>query len=153
MLNIKYVLLGNYFSFLFASVFLISCKTENTFPKTIISLASFKKASLDTVKGWTLLAVLKTYPAQIDCNANEKYANLYICKKWSNGDTVYVFENCQKVSRYALTDTTSHYPIVIDTTNLIMQYPSTVTIFAPTDFKLPNDAKYFFAHVAFLTEY
>src|ERR1700704_2154186 len=88
-------------------VLITNCTSKKTFPQTTVSLSSLKSATLDTGKAFTLLSILKTYPAKMDCDAKEKYTNLYVCKKWSNGDTIYVFEDCAKVSQYALTDTSS----------------------------------------------
>jgi hypothetical protein len=111
-----------------------------------------KKASLDTGKTQTLLEILNTYPAQMDCTTNEKYSNLYLCRKFSNGDTVYVFEECEKVDRLAL-DTISHFAAVIDKANVSVQYSDHATVFVPTNFAMPGNAKYIFAHLGYQTEY
>jgi hypothetical protein len=122
--------------------------------KTTISLTSLKRATLDTSSSaQTLLKIIRTYPAIMDCDEKEKYANLYVCTKWSTGDTTYVFENCREVDKYAL-DTSRGYPIVIDESNLNIQYPTNVTVFIPDNFKIPTDSKYFFSDaVGYLTEY
>jgi hypothetical protein len=140
------------YAILLITIFSVGCKNINTGIKTTISVASFKKATLDTGKILTLLQILHTYPAQMDCNTNEKYANLYVCKKFTNGDTVYVFEECKKVARFAL-DTSFHYAAVIDKDNMVIHSPDEVTVFVPANFRIPINAKYFFAKLDYLTEY
>jgi len=139
-------------SFFIGIVALESCSNRTTVSKTTVSFASLERETLDTEKTLTLLKILKVYPALLECNKEEKYANLYICKKWSTEDTTYVFENCQKVDKLAL-DTSFNYPIAIDRTNLTIQYPTNVTVFVPNDFNIPAASKYFFGQVSYLTEY
>jgi len=130
----------------------ISCTNKSAISKTTISVTSLKRQTLDTNKSLTLLKIVKTYPALTNCDKTEKYTNLYICTKWSTGDTTYVFETCQPVDKFAL-DTSFGYPIAINAKDLTIQYPDNVTVFVPVNFKIPTDSKYLFAHVGYLTEY
>ena len=130
----------------------MNCKSSNKDLKTTISVTSLKRATLDSSSPLTLFQILNTYPANIKCKVNERYANLYICRKFSNGDTVYVFEECTKVDPLAF-DTIHHYAAVIDKNKVVMQCPNKFIVFVPANFKIPDDAKYIDAKLDYQTEY
>jgi hypothetical protein len=130
---------------------LICCKNTSMVSKTTISLISFKKATLDTGGTFTQLKILKIYPAKMECDSSEKYANLYICKEFFNGDTIYVFEECKTVPKFAL-DTGAHHIPIIDTDDVLKEYPNKAIIFVPIDFKMPNNAKFLFAKLSDISE-
>ena len=132
--------------------FIASCTSGGIFPKKIFSVGGYQKASLDANKVLTRLKVLKIYPAQLKCNQNEEYANLYICKKISDGDTVYVFDQCEEVAEFAL-DTNANHTVVINKNDTSVRSPAKVAIFVPVDFKMPKNAKYLFAKLSELSEY
>jgi hypothetical protein len=98
----------------------------------------------------TFLTILQTYPTQHKCQVKEEYANLYICKKL-NGDSIYVFEKCEKVSDLAFSP--EHYMGMIEKKYLPDQSSKKVTVFVPKDFILTVNAKYIFAKMKYLTEY
>jgi ribosomal protein S17 len=133
----------------FVAIFILSCNNKSSMVKTPILLANLKNASLDTT--WTLLNIKKIYPTQKECNTAEKYANLYICTKVSNGDTVYVFEECREVSKLAFD--TIHNTAVVDKDNMTVPNLNKVTVFVPIDFRVSSNIKYFFAKLDYLTEY
>jgi hypothetical protein len=126
---------------------------KSTTIKISIPVASLKKATLDTGKSLTLLQLLRTYPTQMDCKDGKRYANLYIGVKFTDGDTVCVFEECTKVSPFAL-DTRFHYAGVLEKSNTIDEWPDVFTVFVPSNFKFPKNSKCFFTtKLAYLTEY
>ena len=122
--------------------------------KTTISLIGFQKAQLDTFNndGGTLLDIIEKYPSQKASNSKEKYANVYICCKSSNKDTVYVFEECHKVNLLMRNDTISCLGIV-DKHNMTDLKSKKVMIFVPINFKVNNKIKYFSAKLKILSEY
>jgi hypothetical protein len=131
--------------------FVVGCNNKNTIAKTTILLAPFSRATLDTSGTDTQLKILKVYPAKMECNATEKYANLYICKKLITGDTIYVFEECEKIPDFALDTSADHIPI-IDKDDVPKLFPNTVIIFVPTTFEMPHNAKYLFAKLSNIRE-
>jgi hypothetical protein len=135
---------------IFVPVFILSCKSKDLTIKTTVSLKYLLKAQPDSFSNnnETLLNIIKVYPAQNECNATEKYANLYICSKVSSGDTVYVFEECREVGKQAI-DTIHYYPF-IDKENMTIPSSDKVTVFVPTDFKINTKLRYFSAKISFL---
>lgn len=127
------------------------CKDTNVVSKTTISLTSFKRATLDTIGTFTQLKILMVYPAKMECNPSEKYANLYIGKELINGDTIYVFEECKSVPKFAL-DTGAHHIPVIDKNDVPKEYPNKTIIFVPINFRMPDHAKYLFAKLSDISE-
>src|SRR5207248_1028103 len=105
--------------------FSTNCKNKNAFPKRVILVKYFKKATLDAGKVLTRIQVLKAYPIEMKCSVNEKYANLYICKKLTNGDTIYVFEECEEPAKFAL-DTNVDHVVVINKRDTPMHYPDKI---------------------------
>jgi hypothetical protein len=144
-INYKLTILGLLFT-----VSVLSCKNKNLMHETTISLVSLLKAQPDTFSNGTLVNIIKIYPAQKECKQNEKYANLYICSKVSNGDTVFIFEECRKVNEIAF-DTINSYPVVKKSN--IINSPDKIAIFVPTDFKIRRNVKYFYAKMEFYSEY
>lgn len=71
--------------------FLIGCNRRTKTIQMSLPAAHLTKATLDTGKTLTLLQILDSYPAKQNCTDSLKYSNLYVCKKYSTGDTVYVF--------------------------------------------------------------
>lgn len=133
-------------------ILVVGCNSKSLPVKTIISVKSLGRATLDQDRGYTLLQLLNVYPAQMDCTGSKRYANLYICKRFVNGDTVCVFEECNKVQSFAL-DTSYNYAAVIDKENIIDKWPDQFTFFVPGSFRMPKEAKCFFARLRYLTEY
>ncbi len=133
-------------------VFIISCNMKKKAIKTSILLASFKKATIDTSRAFTELKILQVYPAKVICSTSEKYANLYICIKRINGDTLYVFEQCEEVASFALTGNHNHNP-VIEKQDVLVESPDKAVIFIPADFKMSTNIKYVFAKLSDFTEF
>jgi hypothetical protein len=136
---------------LLITTFVVSCNRKKTISETTILLARFNRATLDTVGTFTQLKILKIYPAKMECSASEKYANLYICKQLINGDTIFVFEECEKVPEFALDTSAGHIP-VIDKNDVPIEFPNKVIIFVPATFEMPNNAKYLFAKLSNIRE-
>lgn len=134
------------------TILLIGCKNSSGVSQTLISIASFNKATLDTGRMFTHLKILRIYPSLVECNVKEKYANLYICKKLMNSDTIYLFEECKMVPNFAY-DTSDSHVVIVDKDDVQVHCPSTVTVFVPVDFKMRSDAKYLFAKISDLTEF
>jgi hypothetical protein len=127
------------------------CTDEHHVSNTTVILAPYKKVNLDPSIGFIQLKILKIYPAQLDCTAGERYANLYICKRLLNADTIYIFEECEKVPQFAFDSSANHIPI-IDPNAILVHYPEKVNIFVPANFKIPNNAKYLFAKLSDISE-
>jgi len=136
---------------LLITIFLIGCNKKNAVSKTIISVTAYKRAKLDSSGTFTQLKIIKIYPAQVDCNTSLHYANLYICRELFNGDTIYVFEECEKVPKFALDTNADHIPVV-DKNDVQFLSPKKVMIFVPANFTMPSNAKYLFAKLSDISE-
>jgi hypothetical protein len=136
------------------TVLSISCRKEQPMIKTTISLIGLQKAQLDTFNrdGGTTLDIIEKFPSQKESNSIEKYANVYICCKSSNQDTVYVFEECHKVNLQMYSDTISCMGIV-DKYNLSDFKSDKIITFMPINFKINHGIKYFSAKFKILSEY
>lgn len=132
-------------------VIMQGCKSKIALAATTIKVMP---ENVSRIKADSLiyLELLKVYPAQKDCYGSEKFANLYLCKKIDDNDSVYVMEECVKVSPLAF-DTIHNYEGVISGKYSIKNIPSVVTVFIPDNFKLSNKTKIFFARMGYLTEY
>jgi len=137
---------------LFSTLLFIACASANKNAKIIISLGTFKEVALDSNVEWTYLKMIKIYPSKLNCSVNERYANLYICERLKNKDTIYVFEECEKIASFVLDTKPDHMPI-IDKNDVVYQHSNKVTVFVKPDFKMPVNAKYLFARISNLTEY
>jgi hypothetical protein len=104
-------------------LFLMGCSRRSNAIQILVPTSHLTEASLDTGKALTLLKILATYPAKQNCTDSAKYSNLYICKQFTTGDTVYVFEECAEVQKYAL-DTSYHYAAVVSKTNIRNRWPN-----------------------------
>jgi hypothetical protein len=135
-----------------AGVAPVGCKETSRLAATTVSTRSLTRAALDTGKVLTLLRILEVYPALKSCDATSRYANLYVCRKFTDGDTVYVFEECREVNKLAL-DTVAHYAGVVTRENLKDKWPDSLTIFVPAGFRMGSNVKCFLANLDFQTEY
>jgi len=145
----SYILSILFVTILFVAISVLSCSNKDTNVETIILLSNLNEAQLDS--SWTLLNIIKIYPKQKECNKSKKYANLYICSKVSNGDTVYVFEECEKVSHLAFD--TIHNTVVVNKDNVRVPSSDKITVFVPINFKIKSNIRYFSAKLGFLNEY
>ncbi|EHQ28200.1 hypothetical protein Mucpa_4109 [Mucilaginibacter paludis DSM 18603] len=109
----------------------------------IINISMLKRPSYDTSREYTGVQILKTYPAQIDCNVNSKYFDLYVCKQRTNLDTIYIFNECAQVSDFAL-DTTINIEVVFYRNDTLKSHPDKVTVFVPKTLQISKNAKYAF---------
>lgn len=128
------------------------CRETSRAAAMTVSTQSLARAALDTSKALTLLQIVNVYPAQKSCDATSRYANLYVCRKFTGGDTVYVFEECREVNKLAL-DTAAHYAGVVTRENLKVKWPDRLTIFVPAGFRMGSSVKCFLANLDFQTEY
>lgn len=136
------------------TILTLSCRKEQPMIKTSISLVGLQKAQLDTFNsdGGTILDIIEKFPSQKESNSIEKYANVYICCKSSNKDTVYVFEECHKVNLQMHDDTISCMGIV-DKYNMTNFKSDKIMVFVPLNFKVNYGVRYFSAKFKVLSEY
>ncbi|KIO74846.1 hypothetical protein TH53_24110 [Pedobacter lusitanus] len=121
----------------------ISC-ADSTKVATVnkkIQLSKFSKAVF-TEKTYTDIRILETYPNEEPCKAGKLNANLYVCLRINSGDTVYVFDSCQKVA-FAMEKL--HENFALEHKNIKKDTPSEITIVAPQSFSIPGNAKYVLA--------
>lgn len=143
----KYILILVGSSILF---FISSCNRGEQCALKTISLNTYERFEKDTSRALIQLKILRVYPAKSLCTGVEKFANLYI-GKLLNGQILYVFEDCKKVSEL-IYDTTGRNVPLIDTSNISHDMPKQVIIFVPKDFTMPANSKYLLASIGFLTE-
>jgi hypothetical protein len=149
----KYKIIKQFCSIILMSIVLLtSCKNKSpVVQKRVILINCLKEFTLDTSEVDTRVKILKTYPIQIDCEKNEKYANLYVCKRIKNSDIIYVFEECEKAPDFAI-DTSVHIEVNIDTRKILKKHPKNVTVFIPKEFQIQKNAKYVFASLIGVTD-
>jgi len=135
-------------------IFSTSCRKEKQMIKTTITLKGLQKASLDTFNNYnsTVLDIIEKYPSQKVSNTKEKYANVYICCKSSNNDTVYVFEECHKVN-LLMHDDTINCMGMIDKYTITDFKSGKVMVFVPVNFKINYKIKYLSAKLEIWSEY
>ena len=138
----------NRFNIVLFILFLSACKAKDPVVQKTISVENLQKLNWDTVRGYTSLKILKTYPNQSDCSSNKQYfTNLYVCLKLlSKPDTIYVFDGCKEPPDFA-TDTSLDMEVGIFTTDTLKNHPNKVTIFVPPKFQIPKNAKYVFGRL------
>jgi len=112
--------------------------------QTSIAVRDLRKLSFDTSEVFTRVQILKTYQAQIDCTSNDQFANLYICKRLANLDTIYVFDECSQAPDFAI-DTSINIEVGIYPKDTLKNHSNRVTIFVPKGFRISKNAKYVFA--------
>lgn len=135
---------------LFVLMLMASCHQGEELVQTTLYLKGYERFQPDTSKPYIDLRVSKVYPADLTCIGYTKYANLYITKV-RNGDSLYVFEYCRKVSEMVY-DTTDRYPPEILIRDIPKDRQDSVIIWVPPNFKLPTGVKYVFADVGYLVE-
>jgi hypothetical protein len=126
-------------------VFLASCKNkEPSVGQRVIAMKDLKRAALNSSQPYISLQILKTYPVQMECTLNVRYANLYICKKrLTKPDTLYIFDECGKVPDFAI-DTSINIEVGFYIRDTLKNFPKQVIVFVPKQFRLSKNAKYVF---------
>jgi hypothetical protein len=137
-----------WFIILIMPIYIHSCCGADSLIKTTLPLRYLQIAQLDSGR-FTFLTILQTYPAQSKCNSIDNYSNLYICRR-INGDSLYIFEECKKVSDLAYSS--EHYMGVIDKNILSIQESQKAIIFVPKDFRFSNKIKYIFANIGYMPD-
>lgn len=110
---------------------------------------ALKKASLDAPH-YTELSILKTYVNEKICTEKTINANLYICKDLKKGDTLYVFEICDKVAWFAKEEL--HENFVILKEDIKTNIPDSVSILVPKSMVIPTNTKYVFSNLTRLED-
>jgi hypothetical protein len=131
-------------------IFTLSCNNYENYVEKTIPLDASQRLEKDSSKKYIELNILKIYPAKLSCSGSKRFANLYIAKEL-NGQLIYVFEYCTKISDFAY-DTSGRYVQIIDTSDILRENQNKVMIFVPKDFELPKGAKYLFAELKILNE-
>lgn len=129
---------------LLIAAILVSCSNKPDIMQEVILIRNLRKPSFDTSKIFTRVQILNTYKAQVECNVNASYANLYVCKQRTNLDTIYVFDECGKVPDFAL-DTNTNIEVGFYQNDTLKNHPDHVTVFVPKEFRISKNAKYAFA--------
>ena len=149
----KFKTIKHFYSIILMSTLLLtSCKNKSSvFQKRVIFLNCLKELTLDTSEVDTRVKIIKTFSIQIDCKKNEKFANLYICKRIKNLDIIYVFEECEIAPDFAI-NRTINMEVNIDTRKILNRHPQSVTVFIPQEFKIQKKAIYIFASLIGVTD-
>lgn len=126
-----------------------SCRTIEV-GQRVISVDRFEKATLDNAD-CTGVTILKTFPSKMLCDSDTNFANLYLCKKISSNDTVYVFELCQKVLEFAV-DKNFKENVCIMKDNVRFRIPKQVTVFVTNKFEISPNSKYIFSSLTRLND-
>lgn len=139
-------------AFLYIFVLLVTaCSTSerNTFVIRNIKTRGFDVADLkDSL--YVDVSLLKTYANEQVCDNKIKNANLYICRNISTGDTLYVFDLCDKVAPFATENLHENFAILIE--DIKTNIPDSVSILVPDSFKIPPNAKLVFSNLTRLLD-
>ncbi len=135
-----------YNSILLLSLLLLSnCENKKSpVVQRLLTLGELRKATIDSNLRYISVQILRSYPIQMDCGQNVRYANLYICKKnIPRQDTLYVFDECSKAPDFAI-DTSVHVEVGFYVSDMLKVTPKQVTVFVSKEFRMPKNAKYVF---------
>ena len=136
------------FSLSIIVVIIMSCKTKMQQRKILID--NMVEAKLEN-EYCTELKILETFPNNINCRSNRTYANLYICRRNSLNDTVYVFDLCNKAPAYSL-DKSFKDNVCIMKENYLSHFPHYVSILVPKPFTISKRSKFIFASLTRLLD-
>lgn len=96
------------------------------------------------------LKIITPYPNEEACPSNVINANLYVCKDMRKGDTLYVFQVCDKAAWFV-----EEYPnesFCVLSENVKENIPNSVTVLVPKSFRIPKKSNYIFSSITRLED-
>lgn len=107
-----------------------SCKTKTQQKK--ISTTHLLEARLDD-NDCTEVKIITTFPNDSICKEDRSYANLYICKRNTSNDPLYVFDLCNKAPAFTY-DRNIKDNLCIMKEDRLAQIPRYVSVLVPKEF-------------------
>lgn len=96
------------------------------------------------------LKIITPYPNEEVCVSNIINANLYVCKDIRKGDTLYVFDVCDKIAWFVDEWPDESFSVLSE--NVKEHIPNSVTVVVPKSFKIPKNSNYIFSSITRLED-
>jgi len=121
---------------------ILGCSTNPNFERRNCNIKILKRANLGDLQ-CTGVKILQAFPNESICNNQNINANLYICENVENGDTLCVFDACNKVPDFAKENLNENFCILKE--NVKNNIPDSVSILVPKSFRIPLRSKFVFS--------
>lgn len=140
----------NSFRFL-VILFFIGC-TNSEKPNLVMKNIHFNNLKNLVMEKEDLIGIkiIKTYPNEEVCTPKIINANLYICKDVRKGDTIYVFNICNKVPWFVKEIPDENFFLLGE--HMKNYTPDSVSILVPESFKMSKNSNYIFSSITRLED-
>lgn len=140
----------NYFGLL-AILFFSEC-TSREKPDLVIKNIHFNNLKSFVMKKEDLIGIkiIRTYPNEETCIPKIVNANLYMCTDIRKGDTIYIFNICDKIPWFVKEIPDENFFLLGE--HALIHHPDSVNILVPKSFKIPKNSNYIFSSITRLED-
>ncbi len=140
----------SFFFTCFLYCFIISCNKSHFREKEFL-VKDFQEITLDD-ELCTAVDIIETFPLNKKCVLGARSASLYVVKRINIGDTLYVFDVCQRAPQFAVDNTFKDGYCIMKENVRHYSDNKILKVCVPDTFNIASGSKYIYATVTMLID-